>query len=165
VHFLVVVGLSSINACLKAPYVRNHLNSIDLLSFGCCLLSRSTLLIASTKHLKCPLDYHFHISLPSTTIGLPIKGGKPLYIGRSDLSPKNHSWHLLEIYWLIDSSERLNLRSNHDSYFKSFSFYLFKSFYFYQNDFQLSLELKLRLHLEFNLDLPIEYQMCAKYTP
>jgi hypothetical protein len=28
-------------------------------------------LIASAKHLKCSLDNHFHVSLPSTTLGLP----------------------------------------------------------------------------------------------
>ena len=27
-----------------------------------------TLLIASTKHLKCFLDHHFHVSLPRTTL-------------------------------------------------------------------------------------------------
>ena len=54
--------------------------------------------------------------------------------------------------------------SNHESFFKSFSFYLFKSF-FLPNDLQLSLELKLHLQLEFDLDLQLEYQMCAKYTP
>ena len=45
---------------------------------------------------------------------------------------KNHSWHSLEITWLIDTSDGLNLMSNLDSFFKSFSFYLFKSFSFYQ---------------------------------
>ena len=67
VHSLVVVGLHLhfIFACLRAPNVRNHLNSNDLLSFGCCLLARSTLLIPSTKHLKYSLDHHFHFSLPS----------------------------------------------------------------------------------------------------
>ena len=41
--------------------------------------------------LKCLLDHHFHVSLSSTTLGLPIKGGKPLHVGRSDLSLKNNS--------------------------------------------------------------------------
>ena len=100
-----------------------HLNSNDLLSFGCCLLFRSTLLIALTKHLKCPLDHHFYVSLSSTTLGLPTKGGKPLHIGRSDLSPKNHSWHSHEMSWLIDPCDGLILMSNLKSFFKSFSFY------------------------------------------
>jgi len=54
------------------------------------------------------------------------------HIGRSDLSQKNHSWHLLELHLLIDSSDGLNMMSNHESFIKSFSFYLFKSFSFYQ---------------------------------
>ena len=124
---------SFVIACLRAPNVRNHLNSNDLLSFGCCLLSWSILLISSTKHLKCPLDYHFHVSLSSTTLGLPTKGGKPLHIGRSDLSPKNHSWYSLEITRLIDPNDGLNLMSNLESFLMSFSFYLFNSFSFYQN--------------------------------
>ena len=45
--------------------------------------------------------------------------------------------------------------NNLESFFKSFYFYLFKSFSFYQDDFQLSQELKLHLHLEFGFDLPI----------
>ena len=89
---------------------------------GVACFSWSILLIASTKHLKCPLDHHFYVSLPNTTLGLPTKGDKPLHIGRSDLSPKNHSWYLLEIAWLIDPSDGLNLMSNLDSFFKSFSF-------------------------------------------
>jgi hypothetical protein len=87
-------------------------------------------------------------------------------LGRSDLSPKNHPWYSLEITWLIDPSDGLNLMCNIESFFfKSFSFYLFKSFSFYQMIFKLSLELKLYLHLEFDLDLQFEYQLCAKYTP
>jgi len=92
-------------------------------SFECCLLSRSTVLIASTKHLKCPLDHHFHVSLSSATLGLPMKGGKPLHIGRSDLSPKNHSWYSLEITRLIDPNG-LNLMSNLESFFMSCFFLL-----------------------------------------
>ena len=67
--------------------------------------------------------------------------------------------------WLIDPSDELNLVSNLDSFFKSFYFFLFKSFSFYQMLSKLSLELQLYLHLEFDLDLQFEYQMCPKYTP
>ena len=42
-------------------------------------------------------------------------GGKAPTLGRSD--------HSLEITWLIDPSDGLNLMSNLDSFFKSFSFY------------------------------------------
>ena len=95
-----------------------------------CFLDQS-FLFSSTKHLKCPLDYHFHVSLLNTTLGLPTKGGKPLQ-GRSDISPKNHSWYSLEMTWLIDPSDGLILMSKLDSFFKSFSFFLFKFFSFYQ---------------------------------
>ena len=99
---------------------------------GVACFSWSILLIASTKHLKCPSDHHFHVSLPSTTLGLPTYRRQAPTLGRSDLSPKNHSWHSLEKNLLIDPSDGFNLMSNLDSFFKSFSFYLFKSFSFYQ---------------------------------
>ena len=41
-------------------------------------------------------------------------------LGRSDLSPKNHSWHSLEITWLIDPSDRLNLMNNLKSFLSPF---------------------------------------------
>jgi hypothetical protein len=110
-----------------------HLNIHELLLLlGVACFSWSTLLIASTKHLKCPSDHHFYASLPSTTLGLPTHRWQAPTLGRSDLSPKNHSWYLLEITLLIDPSDGLNLMSNLESFFKSFSFYLFKSFSFYQ---------------------------------
>ena len=100
----------------------------------------------------------------STILGLPTHRRQAPTLGRSDLSPKNHSWHSLEITWLIDPSDELNLMSNLDSFFKSFSFYLFKSFSFYQMILQSYLELKLHLHLEFDLDLPIWVpNMCEVY--
>ena len=99
---------------------------------GVACFSWSTLLIASTKHLKCSSDHHFHINLPSTTLGLPTHRRQAPTLGRSDLSPKNHSWYSLEMAWLIDPSDGLILMSNLHSFFKSFSFYLFKSFSFYQ---------------------------------
>ena len=124
-------------------------------SLGVACFSWSFLLIASTKHFKYSSNHHFHVSLPSTTFGLPIHMRQAPTLGRSDLFPKNHSWYSLEIAWLIDPSDRLNLMSNLDSFFKSFSFYMFKSFSFYQMILQSYLELKLHLHLEFDLDLPI----------
>ena len=102
---------------------------------GVACFSWSTLLIASTKHLKCSSDHHFHISLTSTSLTLPTHRQQAPTLGRSDLFSKNHSWYSLEIAWLIDPSDGLNLMSNDDSFFKSFSFYLFKSFSFYQNIF------------------------------
>ena len=99
---------------------------------GVACFSWSTLLIALTKHLKCPLDHHFYVSLPSTILGLPTHRRQAPTLGRSDLSPKNHPWYSLEMTWLIDQSKGLKLMSNIESFFKSFSFYLFKSFSFYQ---------------------------------
>ena len=66
---------------------------------GVACFSWSTLLIASTKHLKYPSDHHFHVSLPSTTLGLPTHRRQAPTLGRSDLSPKNHSWYSLD--WLM----------------------------------------------------------------
>jgi hypothetical protein len=133
----------------------------SLLDVAC--FSWSILLIASTKHLKCFSDHHFHISHPSTTLSLPTHRRQAPTQGRTDLSPKNHSWYSLEITWLIDPSDGLNLMSNLEFFFKSFSFYLFKSF-FLLNDLQWSLELKLHLHLELGLDLQFEYQICVPST-
>ena len=90
---------------------------------GVACFSWSILLIASTKHLKCPLNHHFHVSLSSTTFDLHTHRRQAPTLGRSDLSPKNHSWHSLEMTWLIDLRDRLNLMSNHETFFKSFSFY------------------------------------------
>ena len=99
---------------------------------GVACFSWSTLLIASTKHLKCSSDHHFYVSLPSTTLGLPTHRRKAPTLREKWPLSKNHSWHSLEITWLIDPSDELNLMSNLDSFFKSFSLYLFKSFSFYQ---------------------------------
>jgi len=62
----------------------------------------------------------------------PFLGRHTPHIGRSDLSLKNHSWHSLELLWLIDSSDGLNMMNIHEFFFKSFSFFLFKPFSIYQ---------------------------------
>ena len=116
----------------KHQYENTTWNIMTSSLLGVACFSWLTLLIASTKHLKCSSDHHFHVSLSSTTLGLPTHRRQAPILGRSDLSPKNHSWHSLEITWLIDPSDGLNLMSNLNSFFKSFSFYLFKSFSFYQ---------------------------------
>jgi hypothetical protein len=121
---------------------------------GVTCFSWSILLITSIKHLKCPSDHHFHISLLSTTLGLPTHRQQAPTLGRSDLSPKNHFWYSLEINFLIDTSDGLNLMNNLESFFSPFLSTCL-SLFFLPNDFQLSLELKLYLHLEFDLDLPI----------
>ena len=90
---------------------------------GVACFSWSTLLIALTKYLKCSSNHHFHVSLSSTTLGLPTHRRQASTLGRSDLSPKNHPWYSLEMTWLIDLSDELNLMSNFDSFFKSFSSY------------------------------------------
>ena len=99
---------------------------------GVACFSWSTLLIASTKHLKCSSDHHFHVSLPSTTLGLPTHRRQAPTLGRSDLSPRTIlDTHLKRFDWLIQVMD-LILMSNLDSFFKSFSFFLFKFFSFYQ---------------------------------
>ena len=123
----------SFDQCLHERTIWNITWNImisSLLDVAC--FSWLILLIASTKHLKCPSDHHFHVSLQSTTLGLPTHRRQAPTLGRSDLSPKNHPWYSLEMTWLINPSDELNLMSNLNSFFKSFSFYLFKFFSFYQ---------------------------------
>ena len=134
VHSLVVVGLLHHLSMLAWEHQmwEYHLNSNDLFSFGCCLLSRSIILVASTKHLKCPLDHHFHVNLSSTTLGLPTKGGKPLHIGRSDLSSRTIlDTHLKWLDWLIQVMDLIWWVTMNPS-LSSFYFYLFKYFSFSQ---------------------------------
>ena len=60
------------------------------------------LLIASTKHLKYFSDHHFHVSLLSTTLGLPTHRRQAPTLGRSDLSPRTIlDTHLKWLDWLI----------------------------------------------------------------
>jgi hypothetical protein len=69
---------------------------------GVACFSWSTLLITSTKHLKCSSDHHFYVSLPSTTLGLPTHRRQAPTLGRSDLSPRIIlDTHLQWICWLI----------------------------------------------------------------
>jgi hypothetical protein len=130
----------------------------SLLGVACFFLS--SLLIASTKHLKCSSDHHFHISLPSTTLGLPTHRRQAPTLGRSDLSPKNHSWHSLEIAWLIDPSDRLNLCETLNpslSYFLSTCL----SPFFYQKIFNC----QYNLNFIFILSLVLIFNLSTKYAP
>ena len=69
---------------------------------GVACFSWSTLLIASTKHLKYSSDHHFHVSLPSTTLGSPTHRRQAPTLGRSDLSPRTIlDTHLKWLDWLI----------------------------------------------------------------
>ena len=137
-HFLVVVGLLHllIFACMR-ELIWNTTWKIMISSLlGVACFSWSILLIASTKHLKCPSDHHFHVSLPSTTLGLPTHRRQAPTLGRSDLSPRTIlDTHLKRFDWLIQVMD-LILMSNLDSFFKFFSFFLFKFFSFYQKNFQ-----------------------------
>jgi hypothetical protein len=54
----------------------------------------------------------------------------------------------------IDPSDGLDMMSNLEIFFKSFSFFLKR-----YNDY---LNSNLSLHLELGLDLQLEYQMCTK---
>ena len=97
---------SSFDQCLHERAIWNTTwitMTNSLLGVAC--FSWSTLLIASTKHLKCFSDHHFHVSLPSTTLGLPTHRRQVPILGRSDISPKNHPWYSLKITCLIDPSE------------------------------------------------------------
>ena len=69
---------------------------------GVACFSWSILLIASTKHFKCPSDHHFHVSLSRTILGLPIHRWQDPTLGRSDLSPRTIlDTHLKWLDWLI----------------------------------------------------------------
>ena len=125
VHFLIVVGLLHL---LIFAYMRELfgipleiswlalflvlLAFIDQ-SFWLLQLSISNVPRITTSMLAFQVPYLVYLHI----------GGKPLDIGRSDLSPKNHSWHSHEMSWLIDPCDGLILMSNLKSFFKSFSFY------------------------------------------
>ena len=77
-------------------------NSMTCHLLGVACSSWSILLIASTKHLKYPSDHHFHVSLPSTTLGLSTHRRQASTLGRSDLSPRTIlDTHLKRFDWLI----------------------------------------------------------------
>ena len=69
-------------------FVNTTWNIMTSSLLGVACFSWSTLLISSTKHLKCSSDHHFHVSLPSTTLGLPTHRRQAPTLGRSDLSPR-----------------------------------------------------------------------------
>jgi hypothetical protein len=83
VHYFIVVGLLHLLLIVLAweNYLEYHLKYMTSSILGVACYFWSTLLIASTKHLKCPSDHHFYVSLSSTTLGLPTKGSKPLQKG------------------------------------------------------------------------------------
>ena len=120
---------------LDIPRVRNHLNFNDLLSFGCCLLARSTLLISSTKHLKYPLDYHLHFSHPSTTRFTYKRQHIPTHREKWPLQRAILDTHLILLCWidhLMNSTWCMNLNY-------SLSPILPNSSYLQLNKFQLVL--------------------------
>ena len=123
----------SFDQCLHERTIWNTTwNNMISSLLGVAYFSRSTFSIASTKHLKYFSDHYFHISLPSTTLGLPTHRRQAPTLREKWPLSKNHSWYSLEMTWLIDPSYGLNLMSNLNSFFKSFSFFLFKFFSFYQ---------------------------------
>jgi hypothetical protein len=63
---------SSFDQWLHERTIWNNTTWNPILCVGYCLLSWSTLLIASTKHLKFSIDDHFHFSLPNPILGLPM---------------------------------------------------------------------------------------------
>jgi hypothetical protein len=111
-------------------------------------------LFAPTKHLKCPLDHHFYVSLLNTTLGLPTKGGKPLHKGEViSLQRTILDTHLKCLDWLIQVRD-LIWWVTLNPFLSSFLSTCLSPFLSI-NDFQLLLEFKPHLHFEFDLDLPI----------
>ena len=93
----------SFDQCLHERTILNT-TWIDMTSslLGVAYFSWSTLLIALTKHLKYSSDHHFHVSLPSTTLGLPTHRRQAPTLGRSDLSLRIIlDTHLKWLDWLI----------------------------------------------------------------
>ena len=87
----------------KHPRCYNNItwNIMTSSLLGVACFSWSTLLISSTKHLKCPSDHHFHVSRPSTTLGLPTHRRQAPTLWRSDISPRTIiDTHLKWICWL-----------------------------------------------------------------
>jgi hypothetical protein len=125
---------SSFDQCLHERTICENTTWIVITSslLGVACFSCSILLIASTKHLKCSSDHHFHEAFQVPHLVYPHIGRQAPTLERSDISPKNHSWPSLKMNLLIDPSNGLNLMSNLESFIKFFSFYLFKSFSFYQ---------------------------------
>ena len=101
VHFLLWLACIFTSSLLAWEYKmwEYHLNSNDLLSFGCCLLARSTLLISSTKYLKFSLDHHF-VCLPSHA-QISLKGRHPTLGEVTSFQRTILDTHLKCIIWLI----------------------------------------------------------------
>ena len=93
--------ISSLLACEhQCENTTWNIMTSSLLGVAC--FSWSTILIVSTKHLKCPLDHHFYVSLPNTTLDLPTHRRQAPTLGRSDLSPRTIlDTHLNWLDWLI----------------------------------------------------------------
>ena len=94
---------SSFDLCLHEITIwKTTWNIIISSLLGVACSSWSTLLIASTKHLKCPSDHHFHVSLSSTTLGLLTHRQQAPTLGRNDLSLRTIlDTHLKWLDWLI----------------------------------------------------------------
>jgi len=126
---------SFLDLCLHERTTKNITwNSMTSSLLGSCLLSWSILLIASTKHLKCPLDHNFHASLPSTTLGLPTpRAARPSHREKWPLSKELFlipTWIAFD--WLTQVMDLMWWVTMNPPFFKYFSFYMFKSFSFYQ---------------------------------
>ena len=133
VHYLVVVSLLHllINACMRELF-RIPLEFPRLALFWVLLafldqpfwllqLSISNVSWITTSMLAFQVPHLVYLQ----------KAASPYTREKWPLS-KNHSWYSLKMTWMIDPSDGLNLVSNLDSFFKSFYFFLFKSFSFYQ---------------------------------
>ena len=86
-------------------------------------------------------------------------------MGRSDLSPRTILDPYLNLLCLIDPIVELNLIYDLDSFFESFTFYLFESFTFYPMISNCHLNSNLIFILSMVLIFTNECQKCAKYTP
>ena len=85
------------------------------------VFSWSTLLIASTKHLKCSSNHHFHVSLPSTTLGLPSFATSPSHFHLHGICcPHIYTCGLITCVSHINTISPPRLSLNYQNYTRTF---------------------------------------------
>ena len=130
-HFLVVVDLLHllIFPCMRLLFGKPlEISSLALFWVLLALLDQSFILLQlSISNVPRITTSMLAFQVPHLVYLLI--GGKPLHLGRSDLSPRTIlDTHLKWLDWLI---QVMDLTWWVTSFFKSISFYLFKSFSFY----------------------------------
>jgi hypothetical protein len=124
-HDVVDLLLLLINACMRELIVRISLQLSWLALFWMLLaflVQSFWLLQLSISNVPRITTYILAFQVPHLVY--PHIGRQAPTLGRSDLSPKNHSSYSLKMNLLIDPSDRLDLMSNLEFFFKFFFFLL-----------------------------------------